>query len=134
MNYKKRFTIEVEGEIDDPPADDALMECLHKAVNERMGLELGDVTGEDDPYYGMTDQEKIVRIAEETDGRLYNNYSGRGMYGEKCMGITHRDSSRVIAEAGRAGLKNAKIDGMGMSSIIYWEQIKPMEDFEEDDN
>ena len=78
-----------------------------------------------------------------------NDYSGRGMYGRRCVGITGRESDcmAVIAEVitdchnrcefdedfdfGKAVdilLRCQSRDSMGLDVIIYWPNLKPIEE------
>ncbi len=76
----------------------------------------------------------------EADYQFYPRYSGRGMYGQSCIGIAHEEntvemiSSLAIyllencdIEKAREillQLKNARQDNMGLSSITYWPGIE----------
>lgn len=60
---------------------------------------------------------------------LYEGYSGRAMYGDKCFGIVGDDSdlirfvqaasSRELEDPGD-WLPNVRSDGMGLQTIYYW--------------
>jgi hypothetical protein len=83
----------------------------------------------------------IETLAEEVYFR--NTYSGRGMYGKTCVGITGSKSDcmliigSVIKEAAKASthaddvdykevvdtLLDFEQDSMGCSVIIYWRQL-----------
>ena len=65
------------------------------------------------------DLDKFQTIADDAGGELYRGYSGRGMYGETCIGITG-DATNIIEQAGAQGIKGAKTDSMGLSDIVYW--------------
>jgi hypothetical protein len=93
---------------------------------------------------------KLIReIAEagNKDTDFCNNYSGRGMYGRECVGITGSQSDcRVIiaevikqahARADAAALVFDDVvdavldygqDSMGFDVIIYWPHINPVEE------
>lgn len=68
---------------------------------------------------------KIVEILndEGVEARVYENYSGRGMYGATCTGIVCDDPVSVGAAASRARVKKAdrprRSDNLGRSLIIY---------------
>ena len=50
-----------------------------------------------------------------------DNYSGRGMYGSKCWGITtYSNGVDVIEQAALLGLTGATMDSMGSGTIVYW--------------
>ena len=65
------------------------------------------------------------------------HYSGRGMYGETCLGISGDtdDLTEVIANTQvMAGtmipeIANFSTDSMGMGAIYYWRGIKTPEGF-----
>ena len=42
-------------------------------------------------------------------------------YGKKCLGIVCDDPEDVIAEV---GVKGAKMDSMGKSTIVYWPDVQ----------
>ena len=74
-------------------------------------------------------------IADAVQGRVTATYSGRGMYGKRCIGITI-DESDTLALGGAIaslvddeGLRSAMLDGwrsdsMGRGQIIYWPAIQ----------
>jgi hypothetical protein len=92
--------------------------------------------------------DRIEQICEDNEVQLYNGYSGRGMYGSTCFGITgsHRDCTAVIADIITAyveeimnnaentnrndlphfirDIMNYRQDSMGLDTILYWQKIK----------
>lgn len=65
--------------------------------------------------------ELIKELAEEEDGfRLYEDYSGRGMYGARCYGVSCDDPTECIELAAAKGLRGAKWDNLGKGYIVYW--------------
>lgn len=87
------------------------------------------------------------------DVRLHLSYSGRGMFGRKCVGIAgstsatqallaevisdlydHSDSDEEFdfREAVRQ-LMMFSTDSMGYSIIMYWEQLPAVEELDEED-
>jgi len=73
----------------------------------------------------MTDRSKLLEkkireMAQECDFNLYENYSGRGMYGATCLGVTHESAEAVIEEAASRGIRGAHVDRMGRGVIVYW--------------
>jgi hypothetical protein len=67
--------------------------------------------------------ELFQSIAGMSDGEVYHSYSGRGMYGDQCWGVTG-DAFKIIEVAAMHGLFHAKVDSMGHnSSIVYWPRI-----------
>lgn len=72
-------------------------------------------------------------IADEVDGQVYENYSGRGMYGRETTGVVVSDlgqvmsalysSSSQISELRDAGeldqVEKFRWDSMGLDIIVY---------------
>lgn len=61
-------------------------------------------------------------VAKAVDGNL-REYSGRGMYGTSCLGITTGDPIGCIEEAAARGITGAMRDSMGKRYIVYWPDI-----------
>ena len=87
--------------------------------------------------------ELLEEIAREVAGRVRTDYSGRGMFGDTCIGITttpHRllELGAVISrlvndEALREELtRNSNTDSMGYDTIVYWARVT-CSDVEEDE-
>ena len=72
-------------------------------------------------------QNKVREIADEIGGKVYKSYSGRGMFGEKCMGIDCGNYTECIKAAAEHGLKGARWDNLGLGYIVYWEFIPACE-------
>lgn len=69
----------------------------------------------------MKDAKRKIALAIVDDDRsLRTDYSGRGMFGRTCWGVTCNDPNDVIAEV---GLKGAQTDNMGTSTIVYWPRV-----------
>jgi len=68
-----------------------------------------------------SDIEKIEEVAEEYDGKVRTNYSGRGMCGRTCYGIVTNDPNSVISAV---GIRGACTDSMGLDTIVYWPSVK----------
>lgn len=62
------------------------------------------------------------------EASLYENYSGRSMYGKKCVGITTNNPTMIIEQAAQFGILGAKLDSMGKDSIVYWPKIEYVEE------
>lgn len=73
---------------------------------------------DDDTLYMFDD------IADAVEGEVYRHYSGRGMYGDACIGIVCSDEVKCIEEAAERGIRGAKTDGMGRSTIVYWPRYR----------
>jgi hypothetical protein len=72
---------------------------------------------------------KVKKVAEIVDGKVYEDYSGRGMYGASCVGISCDDVFACIEQAAKEGLRGAKWNSLGRGYIVYWPGIsKPKED------
>ena len=72
----------------------------------------------------MTTQDQIIALADELGGEVRLDYSGRGMFGARCMGIVCEDSEQVILNALGRGLPRGKVDSMGTRKIVYWPGIQ----------
>lgn len=81
----------------------------------------------------MTIQEVIEAHCEYGEMR---SYSGRGMYGKECLGVTVDDPYRFMMELGYGigveesecaeGLRlpAVQVDSLGLSSIVYFPKEK----------
>ena len=69
-------------------------------------------------------EEKIHKLANAVKGRIYPHYSGRGMFGETCMGVVCSNIVGCLLVAGKLGLKNPKTDNLGLDYIVYFPDIK----------
>lgn len=77
-------------------------------------------------------REQVMQALERADlneSALYDDYSGRGMYGATCLGIVGStgDAAKFLIalafEGDEAALSLAaytRTDDMGMSMITYW--------------
>lgn len=106
----------------------------------------------------MSNEFNITRDALESltlsaGGDAYFGYSGRGMYGATCVGITlpnltdfvslgaaiktMYDNDEIDSEMYREMLTGASTDSMGHDCIIYWHNIgcddAPSDEDEEDE-
>ena len=69
----------------------------------------------------------VQDLAHLTGATLYPDYSGRGMFGQKCVGLvtpTPEDVVTVIQAAKRRGLSGHMRDAMGLGAIVYWPHIQ----------
>lgn len=80
----------------------------------------------------MTEREIIEQVAREVEGNLYEGYSGRNMFGARCLGITCRSPIAAIEAAAALGLRGARQDNLGLSYIVYWPKVKERNDDEND--
>ena len=78
----------------------------------------------------MKTAETIIMYQESGDLELYEDYSGRGMYGETTCGIVFDNIGELLAAVAEAmlnepenidvhSLARVRIDSMGRGSIIY---------------
>lgn len=79
------------------------------------------------------DSQEFIDALEDA-GQEPRSYSGRGMYGDSCVGVT-LDSDSELWELAQAlahadmDVPGPRTDSMGRSSIIaYWPSIKWPED------
>jgi hypothetical protein len=86
-------------------------------LEEEDGDDDGDEEEADDPA------EAIRATADAIGGEVYEGYSGRGMMGAKCWGISCDDATQAIEEAASRGLRGAQRDSLGKGYIIYWPNI-----------
>lgn len=91
----------------------------------------------EDQYYELEQQ----CYALDGDSDLYPHYSGRGMYGEECLGIRCHDPEQLMYRLGfklsgtNLGViladQHPSTDDMGLMRIVYFEQLKAPEGVEE---
>ncbi len=75
-------------------------------------------------------------LAFNIGGEIYEDYSGRGMFGKACMGITVDELENSLFRLGKQSsdyefskeLENFRTDNMGKSFIIYFPQIQNVVD------
>lgn len=79
----------------------------------------------------MTNEEKIKvlrRIADADDSMsFYDDYSGRGMYGQECVAIDTDYPNALIEQAASRGVMGARVDRMGRGYVVYWPSIQATE-------
>ena len=77
----------------------------------------------------MNGQDVVLKLKELVEEEGYNlrSYSGRGMYGATCVGVTVGSTAnflmKVAARLGEEGLEalgEACTDNMGLDYIVYW--------------
>jgi len=71
----------------------------------------------------MTNIEKIESVAKDAGWEVRRDYSGRGMFGKTCVGIVCRRPIMAIEFVAELGVRGAKIDDMGLDSIVYWPAV-----------
>lgn len=82
--------------------------------------------------------------AYQIDADIRDDYSGRGMYGDTCIGVTFDQyggnemelgvllGQKLDADDAYALARNARSDSMGLGTIIYFPNFK-FEDEEDED-
>lgn len=74
----------------------------------------------------MSNEQKIAAIAataQAVNGEVRDDYSGRGMMGQRCYGIDCNDDTECVVQASRRGLPRPSIDSMGLGYIVYWPSV-----------
>ena len=72
----------------------------------------------------VIDEQKSVRdLADAIGAEVYNGYSGRGMFGKQCLGISCDDAHDVISSYKEFGLPRPSVDNLGRGWIVYWPTI-----------
>jgi len=66
--------------------------------------------------------ETLRNVADEVGGKL-REYSGRGMYGAYCAGISCPNYIDCIEVAAEHGITGARYDQLGLKYIVYWPNI-----------
>jgi len=69
-------------------------------------------------------EDVMTEIAEAVEGEVRLDYSGRGMFGETCVGIDCDNVNECIAEAAMHGIRRAQVDNMGKGYIVYFPHLK----------
>lgn len=93
------------------------------------------------------DKDKIYKFRDENEGvEIYKEYSGRGMYGDTCVGLSlEEDSDYDVFSLGVAIGKlnlniryfkypedlNVCVDSLGKGKIVYFPNIVWWEDADE---
>ena len=77
----------------------------------------------------LTMREILEDVASGVGADVYEEYSGRAMYGRKCIGIScERDNYLYVIAT--VGLRGAKTDSMGRDMIVYWPHLTGDEEIE----
>ena len=77
---------------------------------------------------------KLQKILEDNDYEC-RSYSGRGMYGKECLGVTIDSDKNIFSIGLMVGqelghndyiedIDDVRYDNMGLGTIIYWPRIK----------
>jgi hypothetical protein len=68
--------------------------------------------------------EKVQSVVDKLGPgyRVYKGYSGRGMFGRTCLGITGPSLQEMLAATKRFG--KASYDNMGLNMIVYWPHME----------
>ena len=71
----------------------------------------------------------LHNAAHIVDGEIYPDYSGRGMYGDECVGIILKNEGDLFTFARQLDdelaelLGNPTWDSMGLREIAYWPKV-----------
>lgn len=78
------------------------------------------------PEQSLTGLDDVTDVAEMIGGQVYRGYSGRFMFGKKCLGIvcSPDDGGRVIGEMLNRGHTRVGSDDMGTYRIVYWPDLE----------
>lgn len=68
--------------------------------------------------------EALNEVADIVGGEIRDDYSGRGMYGQRCYGIECDEPLACIEQAAMQGISGANYDQMGLQYIVYWPRIR----------
>lgn len=71
--------------------------------------------------------EALNEVADIVGGEIRDDYSGRGMYGQRCYGIECEEPLVCIEQAAMQGISGANYDQMGLQYIVYWPRIRNLE-------
>lgn len=66
----------------------------------------------------------LRQLAKENDWQFEEYYSGRGMFGETCIGIIGPNFQEIIEKAAQLGFIGSNQDQMGRDYIVYWPKLK----------
>ena len=88
--------------------------------------------------------DRIARACGWLDLSFRPSYSGRGMYGATCIGVTHRYSTDIaelcqeLRDSGDEALasmlaRGGRGDSMGLREITYWPSIAVAEGYYAED-
>jgi hypothetical protein len=85
--------------------------------------------------------ETIQDLISDIDGADLRSYSGRGMYGKRCLGIdmdsmadAFRFALMVQDEDLSVALSNPCFDSMGLGIIVYFPNVEAPEGIDEDED
>ena len=86
-------------------------------------------------------EDLLEEISQEVDGSFRTDYSGRGMYGDSCVGIVAHSLlalgaaiSRLVEdeELREELISNSSTDSMGYDTIVYWTRVTSSDAEDED--
>jgi len=79
-----------------------------------------------------TKPSKELLDALEAEGFEFRSYSGRGMYGKSCFGVTLSSAAELFGLGRCVGefeelSRTPETDSMGRGIIAYWPNVEPPE-------
>lgn len=87
--------------------------------------------------------DQLEELADAVDGSPRHDYSGRNMYGKKCVGVVCGEGKEfqlgveavaILGEEKASELaRNTKTDSMGRDMIVYWPNVTCTNAIEEEE-
>lgn len=76
----------------------------------------------------VQDEDEMRRLIEgiaerNPDIDLHTNYSGRGMFGKTCYGLSGNEHE-IVRAMERENLPEGNRDQLGLGVIIYWKSVE----------
>lgn len=106
---------------------DGKIETEEKIVVAKLERIVNDLESEQEELSELEDimgrPEGILHVIEDVgvEASIYAEYSGRGMYGDKCFGIVVSGSAaRKLEPEFKKMRVEPRGDGMGLDQILYW--------------
>ena len=76
----------------------------------------------------MRDTQELID-ALDSGGYEWQEYSGRGMMGARCIGVTIDEVTDLFSLGQHlSDFSTPKIDNMGRQYIVYWPRFKVIDD------
>ena len=72
----------------------------------------------------MATAKEVKELAHDLGIKVYEGYSGRGMFGRQCIGVVVDDPDYIKRVVDDYDLPIPVTDNLGLSYICYWPKIK----------